>query len=260
MIVRTYAQMQAAQEQMEHKVKKTNQQWEKRLWHLSKQAFDCQTDAQNAWAKALKGTPSWLIATFTFKEEQQYQQRGRPKQDAMPDKTVWYLVPKLQIDEPQVAVLARKKAAFIVATNILDEERLSHEQVIATYKEQGGVERGFRFLKDPLFLASSVFVKKPERVLALSCIMVLCLLVYRLAERLLRSRLAATEQTVPNQLNKPTNRPTMRWIFQCFEGIDLLHIRVGSHWQTQVLGLQALHQRVLRLLGPVYSQFYFFSP
>jgi hypothetical protein len=35
---------------------------------------------------------------------------------------------------------------------------------------------------------------------------------------------------------------------------------VGSHWQTQVLGLQALHQRVLRLLGPVYSQFYFFSP
>ena len=89
------------------------------------------------------------------------------------------------------------------------------------------MERGFRFLKDPLFLASSVFVKKPERVIALSFIMVLCLLVYRLAERLLRSRLAATEQTVPNQLNKPTNRPTMRWVFQCFEGIDLLHIRIG---------------------------------
>ena len=90
--------------------------------------------------------------------------------------------------------------------------------------------------------------------------MVLCLLVYRLAEPLLRSRLAATEQTVPNQLNKPTNRPTMRWIFQCFEGIDLLHIRSGSHWHTQVLGLQALHQQVLRLLGPAYSQCYFFSP
>ena len=27
--------------------------------------------------------------------------------------------------------------------------------------------RGFRFLKDPLFLASSVFVKKPERIMAL---------------------------------------------------------------------------------------------
>jgi hypothetical protein len=52
----------------------------------------------------------------------------------------------------------------------------------------------------------------------------------------------------------------MRWMFQRFEGIDLLHIRIGSQWHTQVLGLQALHQRVLRLLGPAYSQFYFFSP
>lgn len=41
---------------------------------------------------------------------------------------------------------------------------------------------------DPLFFASSVFVKKPERVVALSFIMVLALLVYRLAEHLLRSR------------------------------------------------------------------------
>src|SRR5260370_34043702 len=90
--------------------------------------------------------------------------------------------------------------------------------------------------------------------------MVLCLLVYRLAEHLLRRQLVATDQTIANQVNKPTNRPTMRWIFQCFEGIDLLHIRSGSHWQTQVLGLQALHQQVLRLLGSAYSQFYFFSP
>ena len=164
------------------------------------------------------------------------------------------------MDQHEVAVLASKKATFIVATNILDAQRLSHEQVISTYKEQGGVERGFRFLKDPLFLASSVFVKKPERVIALSFVMVLCLLVYRLAEHLLRRQLVATEQTIPNQVNKPTNRPTMRWIFQCFEGIDLLHIRSGSGFQTQVLGLRTLHQQVLRLLGPVYSQFYFFSP
>jgi transposase len=259
-IVRTHAQVQAAKEQMESKVKKTQQEWEKRLWHLSKQAFGCQIDAQNAWEKALKGKPSWVIATFTLTEQKQYEQRGRPKKEATPDQTRWYLVPKLEVDQQEVAVVARKKAAFIVATNILDEQRLSHEEVISTYKEQGGVERGFRFLKDPFFLASSVFVKKPERVIALSFVMVLCLLVYRLAEHLLRRQLVATQQTLPNQINKPTKRPTMRWIFQCFEGIDLLHIRIGSGFQTQVLGLQALHRQVLRLLGPVYSQFYFFSP
>jgi transposase len=259
-IVRTHAQVQATQEHMEKKVKKTHQEWEKRLWHLSKQAFGCETDAHNAWQKALKGKPSWLIATFTLKEQKQYQQRGRPKKEATPDQTAWYLAPKLEVDQQEVERVASKKAAFIVATNILDAQRLSPEEVISTYKEQGGVERGFRFLKDPLFLASSIFVKKPERVIALSFVMVLCLLVYRLAEHLLRRQLVATEQTLPNQINKPTNRPTMRWIFQCFEGIDLLHIRIGSRWHTQVLGLQALHQRVLRLLGPAYSQFYFFSP
>jgi transposase len=83
-------------------------------------------------------------------------------------------------------------------------------------------------LKDPLFLASSVFVKNPERIVALSLVMVLCLLVYRLAEHRLREQLAATGQTVPNQVSKPTDRPTLRWIFQCFqcfqcfEGISLL--------------------------------------
>ena len=259
-IVRTYAQVQATQEQQEKQVKKTRQEWEKRLWHLSNQVFGCETDAQTAWDKALKGKPSWLMATFTLTAQQQYQQRGRPKKGTAANQTVWSLVPTLGVDQAEVTALARKKAAFIVATNILDAQRLAPEQVIATYKEQGGVERGFRFLKDPVFLASSVFVKKPERVIALSFIMVLCLLVYRLAEHRLRRQLLATDQTVPTQVNKPTNRPTMRWMFQCFEGIDLLHIRMGSHWQTQVLGLQALHRQVLRLLGPAYSQFYFLSP
>ena len=161
-IVRTSAQMQASKEQMEKKVKKTHQEWEKRLWHLSKQAFSCENDAQQAWKEAMKGKPSWLMATFTWKEQGQYQQRGRPKKETTPDHTVWYLVPQLEVDQHEVTVLARKKAAFIVATNILDTQRLSHEQVISTYKEQGGVERGFRFLKDPLFLASSIFVKKGD--------------------------------------------------------------------------------------------------
>ena len=75
---------------------------------------------------------------------------------------------------------------------------------------QNGVERGFAFLKDPLFLASSVFVKKIERVMATGFVMVLCLLVYRLAEHRLRKPLAETGATVPDQLKKPTQRPTLR--------------------------------------------------
>ena len=81
--------------------------------------------------------------------------------------------------------------------------------------------------------------------------MVLCLLVYRLAEHRLREQLAATGQTVLSQVKKPTARPTMRWMLPCFAGVDLLHIRHGPDPATAVvLRLEPFHQQVLALLGP----------
>jgi transposase len=123
------------------------------------------------------------------------------------------------------------------------------------------IERGFAFLKDPLFLASSVFVKRPERIMALAFVMTLCLLVYKLAEVRVRQRLAATGQTgqtVPDQARKPTARPTLRWLFQCFEGIDLLYIAQSDGTRTtQTLRLDTVHRLVLQLLGPAYEHAYF---
>ena len=93
--------------------------------------------------------------------------------------------------------------------------------------------------------------------MALSLIMVLCLLVYRLAEHRLRVRLGETGQAIPDQLRKPTNHPTLRWVFQCFEGIELLHISVpATTRQTLVLRLVPLHEQILALLGPPYQHYY----
>jgi len=171
----------------------------------------------------------------------------------------WQIVATVTVNQQQVAEQAFCNACWIVGTNILEPSVLSDQHLIATYKGQGSPERGFRFLKDPLFLASSVFVKKPERIMALSFIMVLCLLVYRLAEVRLRARLAQTQQTIPDQVHKPTARPTMRWVFQCFEGIELLHIRTTTTSRILVLRLQPLHQLILQLLGPLYEKFYLLS-
>lgn len=46
-----------------------------------------------------------------------------------------------------------KKGKFIVATNELDSEKVGDEEALKAYKEQQYAERGFRFLKDPLFFA-----------------------------------------------------------------------------------------------------------
>ena len=49
---------------------------------------------------------------------------------------------------------------FVVATNEMNVEHLSDMQILEAYKDQGvSVERGFRFLKDPLFYAESLYLK-----------------------------------------------------------------------------------------------------
>ncbi len=94
--------------------------------------------------------------------------------------------------------------------------------MISKYKEQQSCERGFGFLKDPLFFADSVFLKSPERIEPMAMIMGLCLLVYTLAQRQIRLALSASKSTVKNQLGKSINNPTMRWIFQCFQSIHVV--------------------------------------
>ncbi len=89
--------------------------------------------------------------------------------------------------------------------------------------------------------------------------MVFCLLVYRLAEVRLRSRLAQTQQTIPDQVHKPTTRSTMRWVFPCFEGIEFLHVQTATSSQVLVLRLQPLHRLILHLFGPLYEKFYLLS-
>lgn len=63
---------------------------------------------------------------------------------------------------------------FIIASNI-PAESLSNDELLVEYKDQQVVERGFRFLRDPLFFTSSVFIKTPSRVAALAMIMALSL-------------------------------------------------------------------------------------
>lgn len=85
----------------------------------------------------------------------------------------------------------------------------------------------------------------------------LCLLVYRLAEYRLREQLAATGQAVTNQVKQPADRSTMRWMFQCFEGISLVRF-VPPHGPPleEITGVESLHEQVIRLLGPRYARLY----
>ncbi len=54
-------------------------------------------------------------------------------------------------------------------------------------------------------------------------IMGLALRVYSIAERKLRESLKKAGETIPDQKGKPTQKPTIRRVFQVFEGITVLY-------------------------------------
>ena len=260
LVVRSREGEQRARATLQRHAVREQATWEQRMWHVGHRAFACEADAQAAFERDYRQAPSWLRATARIVAIPKYGRVGRPRPQTTPPSQEWHVQVTLTPDPAALEREALRKATFIVATNVLDPEQLCDQDLIAAYKAQSAVERGFAFLKDPLFLASSVFVKKPHRIMALAFIMVVCLLVYRLAEVRVRERLAATHETVPDQLRRPTARPTMRWLFQCFEGIDLHHMTLPEGPRTtQVLRLNAVHRLVLRLLGPAYEDRYLLS-
>lgn len=125
--------------------------------------------------------------------------------------------------------------------------------MLREYKEQQVSERGFRFLKDPMFFTSSVFLKTAERIEALAMVMGLCLLVYTLAQRALRQALASAKETIKNQVGKPTATPTMRWVFQLFQSIHFVIL----NGVQQIVNLTQEHQWILQFLGAPCRKYYF---
>lgn len=149
--------------------------------------------------------------------------------------------------------MAHTKGKFVLATNELDQHKLADYGLFENYKGQSIVERGFRFLKDPQFMASTLFVKKPERIEALLFLMTLCLSVYAAIEFRIRQALILLNLTFPNQVGKQVQNPTAHWIFACFSNITILYV----NQKKIILNIKEVHQKTIKLLGEKYHKYYF---
>ncbi|CAD5913824.1 hypothetical protein PCC7805_02238 [Planktothrix agardhii] len=252
LVVESEARKKAALKKISEQVEKQLENAKASLRKLLKQEYACIADAEigikmlsDSWKyheiKEIKCTEK------ASKKSQSKTEKGNQ------EKTIVYQVTG-EI-EPRKSVIEAEKikaGRFILATNILDKKEVSNEKLLAEYKAQQSNERGFRFLKDPLFFTASVFVKKPERVEAIAMIMGLCLLVYNLAQRKLRKQLETAQEGVRNQVKKITNKPTMRWIFQMFQAVHLVRI----NGEKQVSNLTQERQEILQHLGKDCCQYY----
>ncbi|MFB2838342.1 IS1634 family transposase [Floridanema evergladense] len=222
LVVQSEARRESDLRKLSQKIELAQAKTLKELKQLSQDKFACEADAIKALAKLSKTFKYHQIESSKVTEIT-INKPGNPPEKAY---SIWATVCR---NEAKINSDVLSAGRFIIATNVLDSTVLSNDSMLIEYKAQQSCERGFGFLKDPLFFADSIFLKSPERIESLAMIMGLCLLVYTLAQRQLRAALSKSKSTIKNQLGKATNRPTLRWIFQCFQSIHLVLLNQELH-------------------------------
>jgi transposase len=228
---------------------------QKPLFHLQAKRFESPQRAQAALA-AVSG--SWRyhhVVTTELIEHKRYVGKGRPSAKNPIKAIEWQMCAEVCPDAEAIRYHKQHRGCFVLGTNI-ETDDLSDEEVIAAYKAQSRVEGGFRFLKDPLFFVSSLFVKKSTRIQGLLMVMTLALLVYSVAQRRLRQALARQQESLPNQIHQPTQRHTLRWVFQLLEGINRIRLIVQDQVHDLIEGLNEVQIKILRLFGQEVCQIY----
>jgi transposase len=254
---------QAARERAEASVTKAQQREgeaiEKQLFHLQANRFETPEAAHAALAALAKSWRYHQVDTARVIEHKHYAGKGRPTPTSPIQSIEWQMHAQTRPDHERIAFRKQQGACFVIGTNI-DISQLSDPEVMQAYKAQAQAEGGFRFLKDPLFFVSSLFVKKPCRIQGLLMVMTLALLVYSVTQRRLRHHLARQNETLPNQINQPTERPTLRWVFQLLEGIHRVRVTVQGQVYDLIEGLNAVQIKILRLFGEEVCRLYQISP
>jgi len=219
---------------------------------LSRQRFSCSLDADKALKIWLKAHSGIAIGDSEIVKHGVFKQSGRPKLNQQPDSYEYQIIGQLHWLLKNRKERLQEKGMFMLATNDLSET-LTMEKMLSLYKSQQSVEKGFRFLKSPDFLTSSLYLKKPERIEALLMVMTCCLMVYAALEHKIRQELKVQSAYFPNLKYKPCQNPTARWVFFCFQGVDVLTI---SGEQQLVLNIEDRHKIIINCMGSIYQKIY----
>jgi len=224
------------------------------LKKLCSKGFACEPDARAVVERWQARNPRYRIEDLVITPEQRKISgtRGRPMKDE-PCEVVYMIACRIVLDDEWVSREQEHAGRFILASNDIS---IDPETILEYYKEQNSVERGFRFIKDKRFHVSEVYLKNENRIAALSMLMVLCLLVYSVAEWLFRKILKERNATVRNPRNKPTARPTMKRVFFLFRRVRQVSERIDSTVCCHLLNVNDEIRYILGLLGCDFEKYY----
>jgi transposase len=259
LVVSSEAAVQRAEATVNKAQRREAEAIEKQLFHLQAKRFETPEAAKAALDTLALAWQYHQVDAYSLIDHKRYACKGRPTPTTPLKAIAWQIQAQGRPHDERMRQRKQHKACFVVGTNI-DASQVSDAEVIRAYKGQAQAEGGFRFLKDPLFFVSSLFVKKPSRIQGLLMVMTAALLVYSVAQRRLRQQLVRHNETVPNQIHQPTQRPTLRWVFQLLEGIHRVRVTAQDHVHDLIEGLNEVQIKILRLFGEGVCRLYQISP
>jgi len=221
---------------------------------LCAKGYACEADARIIVDRWMTKNPRYLIDTIEVNrsDKKKTKRKGRPRKDEEME-SVFRISCTLRLNEEYVTKECQWIGRFILASNDCE---IDPETLLSYYKEQNSVERGFKFLKDRTFHAAEIYLKNENRIAALSMIMVLCLMVYTVAEWFVRKLLKENSATVNNKKNKPTDRPTMETVFFRFRRVRQILEITENGAVCRLLNVRPDLLSLLHLLGPQFTKYY----
>jgi transposase len=228
-----------------------------KIKEINKQHFGCKEDITKVITSFLKKCKFHAV-TYGIEEKEEKAKSKQKSKDVMKYYSVNIIDVVLNQDIKNQYI--ERKSCYVVGSNVATSS-LSNTDVITRYKAQNkSIENmGFRFMKDADMFTSSLFVKTPSRIEALLFIMTLSLLIYSISQRKLRLALENQEESIPNQLNQPTQQPTLKWVFKLLKGINVAVVKIGDVNKVIYEGISAIKEKIINLFGKSARKIYGFQ-
>lgn len=225
---------------LEDVIAREQAKWSKAAETASKPTYACRKDAERAAAAFEQAHADGLhtVQTTVIEEIQQAKRsgRGRPRKDdpAPEGRTVYRL--SVEITSPSEEArtnFLHRESAFVLVTDIRDDQRLPDIQVLRLYKEQHEVEGRFRFLKSPYFVGP-MFLHSPKRVEAFAYVMLLALLLYSAFEHVIRTKMKNEQEPLILPGKRKSYKPTGSSVMDMFEVVLTSAVEIGGQWHRGI--------------------------
>jgi len=227
--------------------------------HLQAQRFPSETDARATLERMAQRGRAHQVAPVSLTPQSHSARTGRPTPATPTPATRWHIHASVMGAAATIPHQQQRQACVVLGTTSPDPA-VPDAAVVAGSKGHSAVERGWRFLNDPVVFVSSRFVNKPSRIQGLLMVMTLALVGSPGAQRRRRSPWARPHDTLPTQIGQPTSRPTLRWLCQLLEGLNRVTLSIPGHVTRVMEGLTALRRKILQLVGQKVCQIYHISP